>query len=125
MNKVFLSGRITAIDSLLSENNEVPHLVLYLSVRHRTRAGELREETYRVSAWNQAARWGSRNLIRGLPIALQGYLAQRQGKLGDAYGVFTEIAAEEFLPLQPYRAEIPASNALVCEADTADRPNPA
>ena len=65
MNKVFISGVVAEVPALRMEQGETPHLVLNLSVRHRTKDGEVRKELYRVSAWHSAAKWGADNLTRG------------------------------------------------------------
>ena len=78
MNRVFLSGMVTSAPVLRMEPGEIPHLTFALSVRHRTRAGEFRSETYRMSAWYSAARWGAEHLARGQVIGVQGYLTQRK-----------------------------------------------
>ena len=50
MNKVFLTGMIAETPTLRMESGEVPHLTMGLSVRHKTRSGEVRSELYRISA---------------------------------------------------------------------------
>ena len=55
MNKVFLSGRIATEPQLRTENGDAAHLALLLSVQHKTRAGEVRREAYRVNAWHDVA----------------------------------------------------------------------
>ena len=107
MNKVFISGKILDTPTLRVENGTAPHLVLALSVRHKTRSGEARWEAYRISAWNGVAQWGAANLTRGQTVAVHGYLTQRQISAGEASAITTEIAAEEFFPLRSLRAEAP------------------
>ncbi len=101
MNKVFISGMIADKPELRMETGEVPHLILNLSVRHRTRAGELRSEIYRVSAWHNTAKWGAENLSKGQIIGVQGYLTQRPIHADPVTAVITEIAVDEFLPMRP------------------------
>ena len=65
--------------------------------RHRTRAGEVRSEFYRVNAWRSAARWGAEKLARGQIVGVQGYLTQRK-IAGEGESMFvTEVTAKEFL----------------------------
>lgn len=106
MNKVFISGKIADQPELRTESGEVPHLVLNLSVRHRTRAGEARSEIYRVSAWHNAAKWGAENLNKGQIIGVQGYLTQRPIHADRMTAVVTEIAVDEFLPMRPALREV-------------------
>ena len=108
MNRVFLSGMVTSAPVLQMEPGEIPHLTFALSVRHRTRAGEFRSETYRVSAWYSAARWGAEHLARGQVIGVQGYLTQRKLARDDGPAFATEIVAEEFLFAHPARTNASA-----------------
>ena len=108
MNRVFLSGMVTSVPVLRMESGEIPHLTFGLSVRHRTRAGEFRSETYRVSAWYSAARWGAEHLARGQVIGVQGYLTQRKISRDGSPAFATEIVAEEFLFVHPARAHASA-----------------
>lgn len=97
MNKVFLSGMIADTPAPRMEVGETPHLTFSLRVRHRTRAGEVRSEFYRVNAWRNAARWGAEKLARGQIVGVQGYLTQRR-VAGEGEPMFvTEVTAEEFL----------------------------
>lgn len=98
MNKAFLSGMIMDTSALRMEADEVPHLTFGLSVRHRTRAGELRSEIYSINAWRNVAKWGSEKLSRGQIVCIQGYLTQRK-LTGEGEPAFvTEVTIEEFLP---------------------------
>ena len=108
MNRVFLSGMVTSAPVLRMEPGEIPHLTFALSVRHRTRAGEFRSETYRMSAWYSAARWGAEHLTRGQVIGVQGYLTQRKIARDGGPAFATEIVAEEFLFAHPARANASA-----------------
>ena len=108
MNRVFLSGMVMSAPVLRMEPGEIPHLTFALSVRHRTRAGEFRSETYRVSAWYNAARWGAERLSRGQIAGIQGYLTQRKISRDGSPAFATEIVAEEFLFVHPARANASA-----------------
>lgn len=99
MNKVFLSGRISSAVQFRAEGGEAAHLVFMLSVRHKTRAGEVRWEAYRVNAWHDVALWGAKNLARGQKIGVCGYLTQRQVNAGGISALATEVVAEEILPM--------------------------
>lgn len=103
MNKVYLTGMIAGTPTLRMESGEVPHLIFSVSVRHKTRSGEQRSESYRVSAWNNCARWGSEHLEQGQIIGLQGYLSQRKFQQGQETICIPEIVAEEFLLMQSMR----------------------
>ena len=103
MNKVFLSGRISSAVQFRAEGGEAAHLVFMLSVRHKTRAGEVRWEAYRVNAWHDVALWGAKNLARGQKAGICGYLTQKQVSAGGFSALATEIVAEEILPMHAPR----------------------
>ena len=65
MNRIYIDGKIVSIPTFKMESGEIPHLTLCLCVRHKTRAGETRSETYRVSAWHKTALWAKEKLQRG------------------------------------------------------------
>ena len=121
MNKVFLSGRIATEPQLRTENRDAAHLALLLSVQHKTRAGEVRREAYRVNAWHDVALWGAKNLARGQRIGVCGYLTQRQVNAGGISALATEVVAEEILPMN---AAAGASTAAQ-EAVKPGEPSPA
>ena len=121
MNRVFLSGMVTSAPVLRMEPGEIPHLTFALSVRHRTRAGEFRSETYRVSAWYSAARWGAEHLARGQVIGVQGYLTQRKLARDGGPAFATEIVAEEFLFAHPARTNASAQASPAAAAAGSDK----
>ena len=121
MNRVFLSGMVTSAPVLRMEPGEIPHLTFGLSVRHRTRAGEFRSETYRVSAWYNAARWGAEKLSRGQITGIQGYLTQRKISRDGSPAFATEIVAEEFLFAHPARANASAQASPTAAAAGSNR----
>ena len=121
MNRVFLSGMVTSVPVLRMESGEIPHLTFALSVRHRTRAGEFRSETYRVSAWYSAARWGAEHLARGQVIGVQGYLTQRKIARDGGPAFATEIVAEEFLFAHPARTNASAQASPAAAAAGSDK----
>ena len=120
MNKFIGSGLIMNI-AFREENSGIPHTIISLGMRHKTRAGETRRETYRVSAWNTTALWAKDNLRVGQIIALLGYLTQRTTKDGHST---TEIAAEEFIPsLQTsYSNDQPSSPSGANDTDHPEMP---
>ena len=121
MNKVFLSGRIATEPQLRTENGDAAHLALLLSVQHKTRAGEVRREAYRVNAWHDVALWGAKNLARGQKIGVCGYLTQRQVNAGGISALATEVVAEEILPMNAAASTSTAAQ----EAAKPDEPSPA
>lgn len=121
MNKVFLSGRIATEPQLRTENGDAAHLALLLSVQHKTRAGEVRREAYRVNAWHDVALWGAKNLARGQRIGVCGYLTQRQVNAGGISALATEVVAEEILPMNAAASTSTAAQ----EAAKPDEPSPA
>ena len=121
MNKVFLSGRIATEPQLRTENGDAAHLALLLSVQHKTRAGEVRREAYRVNAWHDVALWGAKNLARGQRIGVCGYLTQRQVNAGGISALATEVVAEEILPMNAAASTSTAAQ----EAAKPGEPSPA
>ncbi len=121
MNKVFLSGRIATEPQLRTENGDAAHLALLLSVQHKTRAGEVRREAYRVNAWHDVALWGAKNLARGQRIGVCGYLTQRQVNAGGISALATEVVAEEILPMNAAAG----ASTTAQEAAKPDEPSPA
>lgn len=105
MNKVFISGMVMGTPALHTGTDGTQHLTLTLGVRHKTRAGEIRRESYRVSAWGNVAEWGSKSLTTGQIVGVQGYLTQRQVKTDGICAVAVEVAAEEFLVMRLPRVE--------------------
>lgn len=107
MNKVFISGLINEAPVFRKEQGDIPHLILSLCVRHKTSAGKMQKETYRVSAWHNAALWGAEHLKQGQIVGLQGYITQRKVNAGNIMATETEIAVDEFLsgPVLPERNE--------------------
>lgn len=92
MNKVFLSGLIVEQPALVTAVNGDQHLIINLSVAHRTKLGA-KTEIYRVNAWHSTAVWGNDFLRHGMFITVQGYLTQR---FVESYGNRVEVTAEEF-----------------------------
>lgn len=97
MNKVFISGLINEAPVFRVEPGDIPHLILSLCVRHKTSAGKLQKEIYRISAWYNTARWGFEHLKQGQIIGVQGYLTQRKSNVHTTMVIETEIAVDEFL----------------------------
>ena len=95
MNQVNITGMIAYDPIFREEAGGIPHTIMSLRTRHKTRAGEMRKETYRVSAWHRVAQWARDNVAVGQIVTIHGYLAQR--KTGDGTFV-TEICAEEIVP---------------------------
>ena len=57
INKVFLSGVITGRVEDLGLEDQAKHVVFDLTVPHRTREGEEKNEVYRINAWNGCAKF--------------------------------------------------------------------
>ena len=95
MNQVNITGMIANEPIFREEAGGIPHTILSLRRRHKTRAGELRKETYRVSAWYGVAVWTCENISIGQIVTVHGYLTQRKTREG---AIATEICAEEIVP---------------------------
>lgn len=96
MNRLYIDGMIASEPVFKMEPVEVPHLTFRLSVRHKTRSGEMRSEFYRVSAWHKTAIWAQDKLQRGQIISVAGYLTQRTVQRAEETLRYTEIIAEQF-----------------------------
>ena len=95
MNQVNITGMIANEPIFREEAGGIPHTILSLRRRYKTRAGELRKETYRVSAWHGVAVWAHDNIAVGQIVTVHGYLTQRKTREG---AIATEICAEEIVP---------------------------
>ena len=108
MNQVNITGMIVNEPVFREEAGGIPHTILSLRRRQKTRAGELRMETYRVSAWRGVSVWARDNVAVGQIVTIHGYLTQRKNREG---AFVTEICAEEIVPsvqtaFKPGRADI-------------------
>lgn len=104
MNRVYLSGIVSDNPRQLGGEGQALHTVFPLSVRHKTGAGVVKKEMYRINAWNANAEFCRERLAKGMKIAVEGYLTQRVFQAGGISVVSVEIAADEvFLPakIQP------------------------
>lgn len=104
MNRVYLSGIVSDNPRQLGSEGQAPHTVFLLSVRHKTSAGVVKKELYRINAWNGNAEFSRERLAKGMKIAVEGYLTQRVFQAGGVPIVSVEVAADEiFLPtkIQP------------------------
>lgn len=116
MNKVYLSGLILDEPMLKTEKDGSAHLVFHLGLRHRTKSGEPRKESYRISCWNRVAEWGSTHLERLRPVCVQGHLTQRTWLNGEQKHAETEVVAQEII-LSQKRTD---ARTLTTEAASAD-----
>lgn len=99
MNRVYISGIVSDNPRQLGGEGQAPHAVFPLSVRHKTSAGVVKKEMYRINAWNTNAEFCGERLAKGMKIAVEGYLTQRVFQAGGVPVVSVEIAADEvFLP---------------------------
>lgn len=101
MNKIYIDGKIISTPTFKVEAGEIPHLTFCLCVRHRTRAGEMRSETYRVSTWNKTALWARDRLQRGQFVNVEGHLTQYSVRSEEETLKRVEIAAKQIRLLQP------------------------
>ena len=122
MNQVNITGMIANVPVFREEAGGTPHTILSLRLRHKTRAGELRKETYRVSAWYGIAVWARDNVAAGQIVTVHGYLTQRKTRDG---AIATEICAEEIVP--SVQTKYKPDRAITGNADSvnADRSVPA
>lgn len=96
VNKVFLSGVVDGRVEDIGRGGRA-HVVFDIRVEHRTRAGEVKSESYRINAWNRCAEYCLENLSTGMRVALQGRLSQRILYVGDRPVTLTEVALNEVL----------------------------
>ena len=124
MNQVYISGIIAGNPVLRMEKGTTPHLLFYVDIQHKTRAGQVRHEQYRCNAWRNIALRGAQSLQEGQMVMLRGYLTQRAVQVGEVAYSQTEVTAEEFVlsnslqkPACPIRQDTIASPAPVAESD--------
>ena len=115
MNKVLMEGKVFGQPLFRMEPGEIPHLIFRVCVRHRTRAGEIRSECYRVSAWHDAALWARERLFRGQRVCVTGYPAQRAVLRGGETLREVEIAAETLWPPREEGRRFPEGGAIAGE----------
>lgn len=92
MNHVFLSGTINVAPKMVSNQNEIPHAIMDLTVTHKTAKGVEKKEQYPVSAWRGIATKMVEMINPGCHVSIKGYLSQKKTN----EGVFLEITVEEF-----------------------------
>ena len=92
MNHVFLSGTINAAPKMISNENEIPHAIMDLTVTHKSAKGVEKNEQYPISAWRGIATKMVEMIKPGCFVSIKGYLSQKQTN----EGVFLEITVEEF-----------------------------
>lgn len=97
MNQVYISGIIAGNPVLRMEKGTTPHLLFYVDIQHKTRAGQIRHEQYRCNAWRNIALRGAQSLRDGQMVMLRGYLTQRAVRAGEVEYSQTEVTAEEFV----------------------------
>lgn len=109
MNHVFLSGTVDEAPRRVSQENEIPHVVLELTVAHKTTSGVEKRERYPISAWRGIAKRMTEMIVQGSRVSIKGYLSQKQ----TPEGVYLEVTAEEFqvsprpVVIRPLRRSIP------------------
>jgi len=92
MNHVFLSGLVESAPQMVSRQNEIPHAVMNLTVRHLSAKGVEKSEQYPLSAWRGIATRMVELIKPGAHLCIKGYLSQKQRN----DGIFIEITVEEF-----------------------------
>lgn len=97
VNKVFLSGVVDGRVEEIGREGMAKRVVFDLRVEHKTRAGVVKRESYRINAWNKCAEYCLQNLATGMRVALQGRLSQRILYVGDRPVTLTEVALNEVL----------------------------
>ena len=109
MNHVFISGTVAEAPRMVSQENEIPHAVLELTVTHKTASGVEKQEQYPISAWRVIAKRMTEMIVPGSRISVKGYLSQKQ----TPEGVYLEVTAEKFQVstrpaiIRPLRRSIP------------------
>ena len=117
MNKVYLSGIVSDEPRQISGEGQASHTVFSLCVRHKTIGNVIKNELYRINAWNACAELSKLCLERGMKIAVEGYLTQRVFQAGGVSVVSVEVAVNEFfLPARPRMTETNERSILEEEA---------
>lgn len=92
MNHVFLSGTVETSPKVVSQDNNVLHAIMDLTVIHKNAAGVEKKEQYPISAWRGIAKRMMELITPGSRVSIKGYLSQKQ----TAEGIFLEVTVEEF-----------------------------
>lgn len=92
MNHVFLSGIVESAPRIVSQDHNVLHAVMDLTVTHKTAAGVEKQEQYPISAWRGIAKRMTEMIKPGSRVSVKGYLSQKP----TPEGIFLEVTAEEF-----------------------------
>ena len=120
MNKVYLSGIVSDDPRQVNGEGQAPHTVFSLCVRHKTSAHIVKKELYRINAWNANAEFSRERLVKGMKIAMEGYLTQRVFQAGGIPVMSVEVAVDElFIPakIQPMaESEMTAAEGKVRQA---------
>lgn len=97
MNEVYISGFVSGKPVLKMEKENVPHLLFYVDIQHKTKSGRIHHEMYTVNAWYNVALRTSEKLRNGQYVMLRGYLTQRLVQTGDMSYMLTELTVKEFV----------------------------
>ena len=81
----------------LMEKENVPHLLFYVDIQHKTKSGRIHHEMYTVNAWHNVALRASEKLRNGQYVMLRGYLTQRPVRAGDMSYMLTELTVKDFV----------------------------
>lgn len=128
MNDVYVSGYVTGNPVLKVERENIPHLLFYINIPHKTKSGKIHHEMYTVNVWHNTALRASEKLHNGQYVMLHGHLTQRPVRAGDMAYMLTELTAKDFI--SSYRsnsgAEAPAEKTAASEtaADAAPQTEP-
>lgn len=97
MNEVYISGFVSGNPVLKMEKENVPHLLFYVDIQHKTKNGRIHHEMYTVNAWHNVALRASEKLRNGQYVMLRGYLTQRPVRAGDMSYMLTELTVKDFV----------------------------
>lgn len=127
MNEVYISGFVVGNPVLKTERENVPHLLFYVDIQHKTVSGRIHHEMYTVNAWHNIALRASERLRNGQYVMLRGYLTQKPVRAGDMSYMLTELTVRDFVSSNQMHAkgDTHIAQGTVEETPPADVPDDA
>ena len=97
MNDVYVSGYVSGNPILKMERENIPHLLFYVDIQHKSKGGKIHHEMYPANVWHNAALRASEKLRNGQYVMLHGYLTQRPVRADDMAYMLTELTVKDFI----------------------------
>ena len=97
MNDAYVSGYVSGNPVLKTERGNIPHLLFYVDIQHKSKSGKIHHEMYTANVWHNAALRASEKLRNGQYVMLHGYLTQRPVRADDMAYMLTELTVKDFI----------------------------